>query len=104
MNMNTDLTGSQKSGATAAVAISELAQREMAVMHAFNRLFEEQTNASEAAHAWRARFDDTDIDTATREEFVVLMETAPTEAIFTYLVGKFHMRLAIAGVTGRAFL
>lgn len=50
-----------------------------------------------------AYFDDVDPDTATREELLDLMTSAPNERVKYFLFGKYSMRLTIASVTGREF-
>lgn len=101
---NTSANPGPGSGISGGLRPQSLAEREAQVMRQFNKLFEIDTHASEEASEWLARFDDIDIDTASREEFVGLMETAPTAAMFTLIVGKFQMRLAIASVTDREFV
>lgn len=49
-----------------------------------------------------AGLDDTDLDTAPREEIVELMASAPNDQVKYFLLGALAMRMARAAITGRS--
>ena len=74
--------------------------RELAI---FGRSQEIMAALQRSHPTYFAYMDDANPMLARRSEILDLMEKAPNDAIFMYLVANFNLRLELAAVTGREF-
>lgn len=76
-------------------------EREAAVV---KKMLAEIENLSRTDPEWFAHFDHIELDAASRADLVELMVNAPTDSARFFLFGRYNARVALAAVTGRAFV